>query len=142
MMYPVKILLPYQIAAAGSTDVDLEGQVLTTAKAIFNPVLTFYNRTTGLSHLKITHIVDMAFGDDPLRSGTFTQTVVDDDVSAGNTLSYDFEDRNLDNDTQIVTRHTVTVTNLDVVTQIYWLVLYGRADIRLQLPASQEIIKE
>jgi len=141
MLYPVKIILPYQVEAGETTSFSLEDQVLTTARTIFNPVLVFINKGTGTSNLKINWVIDLGSGNDPLLSGTFTWTAVDDPVAAGNILVHDFDGLNLDLDEDVATRHSIYIENTSLVTQIYWVILEGRADIRMQLPASQEIIK-
>jgi hypothetical protein len=142
-LYPVRILLAYQIDSGDTKEFDLEETVLTTAKTIFDPVLVFYNRSLGMAHLRICHIVDMgSFGDDPLRQGSYTTDVVDDDVPAGDRLVYGFDDIPLNGDDQPTVNHSVYITNNYTLTQIYWVILFGQADIRVQLPASQQIIKE
>jgi hypothetical protein len=143
MLYPVQILLPFQVDAGATKSFELEEQVLTTAKTVFNPVVYLINRSTGLCHFKIDWCLDAGQGNDPLFSGTFQQTVIDDDVNAGDQLPYDFQGNNLNNYTDPVdSRHSIYIENKSATTQIYWVLLVGRADIRAQLAASEEIIKE
>lgn len=145
MLYPVQILLPFQVdpGPANIRSFELEEQVLVTAKTIFNPVLYLINRSTGLAHFKIDWLLDAGAGNDPLFSGTFSQTVIDDDVNAGDQLPYAFQGNNLNNYSDpLASRHSVYLENKSAVAQIYWVLLVGRADIRAQTSASEEIIKE
>ena len=145
MIYPVQILLPFQVDP-GPTEVKsfaLEDQVLTTTKTIYEPVLYLINRSTGLCHFKVDWCLDAGQGNDPLYSGTFTKTVIDDDVNPGDQLPYDFQGNNLNSFSDpLASRHSVYIENKDTVPQIYWVLLVGRADIRVALAASEEIIKE
>jgi hypothetical protein len=142
MLYPVKILLAYQVDAGETKLFELEEQVLTTAKTIFNPVLYLINRSTGLAHFKVEWVLDAGQGNDPLYSGTFTYVGVDEDVNAGNLLAYAFLGDNLDSDDDLASRHSVSLENKSATTQIYWVLLVGRAELQTQLAANQEIIKE
>ena len=143
MLYPVQILLAYQVEAGVTTSFALEDLVLTTTKAIFDPVLFLINRSTGLAHFKVVWLLDAGMGNDPLYSGTFSQIVVDDDVAAGDQIPYSFQGNNLNNYTDpVASGHSVYIENKSAITQIYWVMLVGRADIRTQLPANEEIIKE
>jgi hypothetical protein len=142
-LYPVQILLAYQVDAGLTKSFELEEQVLTSAKAIFNPVLYLINRSTGLVHFKVDWLLDAGMGNDPLYSGTFLQTVVDADVTAGDPLPYDFQGNNLNIYTDpVASRHSVYIENKSASTQIYWVLLVGRAEIQMQLPANEAIIKE
>ena len=142
-LYPVQILLSFQVDSGATKSSPLEVQVLTTTKAIFDPVLYLINRSTGLAHFKAEWLLDAGMGNDPLFSGTFCQVVIDDDVAAGDQLPYDFQENNLNVYTDpVASRHSVYIENKSLTTQIYWVLLVGRADIRTQLPANEEIIKE
>lgn len=140
-LYPVKILLAYQVDSGDTKLFELEEQVLTTAKTIYNPVLYLINRGTGLCHFKVEWCLDAGMGNDPLYSGTFNYVGVDEDVSAGNLLPYDFLGNNLDSDDDLASRNAVSIENKSLTTQIYWVLLVGRAELQTQLPANQEIIK-
>jgi hypothetical protein len=118
MLYPVKILLAYQVDAGDTKLFELEEQVLTTAKTIFDQ------------------------GNDPLYSGTFKYVGVDEDVNAGQLLPYAFLGNNLDSDDDLASRNSVSIENKSASTQIYWVLLVGRAELAVELPANQEIIKE
>lgn len=145
MLYPVQILLPYQVdpGAGNIKSFALEDQVLTTQKTIFDPVLYLINRSLGIVHFKVEWLLDAGMGNDPLFSGTFCQVVVDDDVAAGDQLPYNFQGNNLNIYTDpLASRHSVYIENKSATTQIYWVLLVGRADIRTQLAANEEIIKE
>ena len=141
-LYPVKILLSYQVDSGDTKLFELEEQVLTTAKTIYNPVLYLINRSTGIAHFKVEWCLDAGQGNDPLYSGTFKYVGVDEDVAAGNLLPYDFLGNNLDSDDDLASRHSISIENKSPTTQIYWVLLVGRAELQTQLPANQEIIKE
>lgn len=141
-LYPVKILLAYQVDAGVTKLFELEEQVLTTAKTIFDPVLYFINRSTGIAHYKVEWCLDAGLGNDPLYSGTFNYVGVDEDVNADGLLPYAFLGNNLDSDDDLASRHSISIENKSLTTQIYWVLLVGRAELQTQLPANQEIIKE
>ena len=142
-LYPVQILLPYQVDAGETKVFALEDLVLTTTRTIFDPVIFLINKSTELAHFKVEWLLDAGMGNDPLVSGTFCQVVIDDDVAAGLQLPYDFQGNNLNIYMDpLASRHSVYLENKGTTTQIYWVLLVGRADIRTQIPASEEIIKE
>ena len=111
------------------------------AKFVLNPLLRLYNTSGGVVDLKIVHILDLGFGDDPLYSGTWTFNLVDEAVPAQALRDFQFTPQ-IDNDIEVKTRHTVTVTNPDLLEErIVRLVLFGYTEVSTRLPANQEIVK-
>lgn len=140
-LVPVKMLWPIRLDPGGFKAFTVEDE-LKTAKFVFFPLLRMYNTSGADLNLKIEHTLDLGFGDDPLYSGTWTFEVVNEDVpSPPNTLrDYNFTPQ-IDLDELAVTRHTVTVTNLDLANErICRFILFGMTEISVQLPASQQII--
>lgn len=142
---PVKMLWPIRLDVNGSAQGEYSFVVedrITTAKAVFDPMLRFYNtNTTGNINLTITHTLDLGFGDDPLYSGSWTFEVVNEDIPPITLRDYRFTPQ-IDLDTVAATRHTVKVTNLSLTEQkIVRLILFGTAEIEAQLPASQQIVR-
>jgi hypothetical protein len=91
--------------------------------------------------LKVDYTFSLGSGSDPLNSGTFTLTVVDEVVAYQEYYDYVFGGIQLDNDTADAISHTVTVTNNSGATQICQALLFGQTEVTVQLPASQAIIK-
>lgn len=144
-LIPVKMLWPIRLdpngTPGGSYAFVVEDRIR-TAKAVFNPLLRFYNtNTSGDINLKITHTLDLGYGDDPLYSGSWTFEVVNEDIPHVTIRDYNFTPQ-IDLDQVAVTRHTVTVTNLSTTEQkIVRLILFGSAEVEAQLPASQQIVR-
>lgn len=140
MQVPVKFFWPYRVDPEASISFTIETEI-SGAKFIANPVLRFYNTSAGTMHLKVEHTLDLGFGDDPLYSGTWTFDVVDEDVTTLTYRDVTFSPQ-IDNDTTVATRHTVTVTNPDTEDErIIQFVLFGTTDISTRLPANQEIVR-
>ncbi len=137
---PVKFLWPYRLDPDQSVTFVIEDEVQ-TAKAVFFPQLRLYNKSGHEVHLKIEHLLDLGFGDDPLYSGTYKFVVVDEDVPSDALRDYTPTPQ-IDYDTVAATRNIVTVTNLDSVEErIVRFILFGIADIQAQLPANQDIVR-
>ena len=71
-IFPVKFHFPFQLLPLETQTFTVEDEI-ETVKFILDPLLRFYNPTTASTiRLKISHTLDLGFGDDPLNSGTFT----------------------------------------------------------------------
>jgi hypothetical protein len=139
-LVPVKFLWPYRLDPDEEVSFTVEEE-MQTAKFIFSPLLRLYNSSGSAVHLKIVHILDLGFGDDPLYSGTYTYDLVDEDIPNNSIRDFDFTPQ-IDLDTTATTRHVVYVTNLDpLVERIVRFILFGSTEISVQLPAGQEIVK-
>jgi len=137
---PVKFLWPYRLDPDEEISFTIE-DMIQTAKAVFFPVLRMYNKSGHELHLKIVHLLDLGFGDDPLYSGTYSFIVADEDVPTDALRDYTPSPQ-IDFDTVAATRNTVSVTNLDSSNErIVRFILFGIADIQAQLPANEEIIR-
>lgn len=139
-LVPVKIHLPFELLPGETKAVTIEDQ-LPTISTVFDPLIRFHNPTGGVNmRLQVDYVLDMGFGDDPLSSGSFTWELVNETV--GPDTLRDVALAQIDNDTTVVTRHVVTIENLDATeTEIVRLILYGQTEVQSQLPASQQIIK-
>jgi hypothetical protein len=139
-LYPVKFFWPIRLDPGASSSFTVEDEI-TGAKFILSPMLRFYNTSNGLVHLKIVHILDLGFGDDPLYSGTWQFNLVDEDIPTLSLRDFDFTPQ-IDNDREVATRHTITVTNPDLLEErVVRLILFGYTEISTRLPANQEIVK-
>jgi len=139
-LLPVKFLWPIRLDPGQTYSFTVEDEIR-TVKAIFDPLLRLYNTSSNSVNLKITHILDLGFGDDPLYSGTWSFLLVDNDVPTLTLRDFDFTPQ-IDNDTVATTRHTVAVTNLSATTEsIIRFILFGTAEVSVRLDASQEIIR-
>ncbi len=141
MRVPVKMMWPIRLDPSANYAFTVEDNIRLTS-AIYNPLLRFYNTNlTGDMQLIIEHTLDLGFGDDPLYSGSWTFTVVDEQIPPISLRDYAFTPQ-IDLDDTVITRHTITVTNLSAVEEkIVRLILFGDADVQAQLPAGQQIIK-
>jgi hypothetical protein len=139
-LYPVKFFWPIRLDPGASSAFTVEDEVK-GAKFVLDPLLRFYNTSSGLVHLKIEHTLDLGFGDDPLYSGTWTFNLVDEDIASMSIRDFQFTPQ-IDNDTEVATRHTITITNPDLLQEcIVRLILFGSTEISTRLPANQEIVK-
>jgi len=139
-LVPVKFLWPYRLDPGETISFTVEDE-MQTAKFIFDPLIRLYNSSGSSVHLTIVHVLDLGFGDNPLYSGTYQYTVVDEDVPSPALRDYDFTPQ-IDLDTTAATRHVVSVENLDLVEEkIVRFILFGQTEVSVQLPAGQEIIK-
>jgi hypothetical protein len=139
-MVPVKFLWPYRLDPDETISFTVETE-MQTAKFIFDPLLRLYNSSGSAVHLKIVHVLDLGFGNDPLYSGTYTYDLVDEDIPTGTLRDFDFTPQ-IDLDTTAATRHVVSVKNLDLTTErIVRFILFGKTEVQVMLPAGQEIIK-
>ena len=139
-LLPVKFLWPVRLDPSQEYSFTVEDEI-TTVKAIFDPLLRLYNTSTNSVNLKITHVLDLGFGDDPLYSGSWSFLLVDEDVPTLTLRDFDFTPQ-IDNDTVAATRHTVTVKNLSTTTEaIVRFILFGTSEVNVRLDASQEIIR-
>jgi hypothetical protein len=137
---PVKFLWPYRLDPGTETSFTVEEQ-MQTAKFVLTPVIRLYNSSGSDVNLKITHVLDLGFGDDPLYSGTYQFIVVDEDVPSPALRDYAFTPQ-IDLDDVASTRHVVTVKNLDLLEErIVRFILFGYTDIQAQLPANQQIVR-
>lgn len=137
---PVKFFWPIRLDPGASSSFTVEDEIH-IAKFVMNPLLRMYNTSGGILHLNIKHILDLGFGDDPLYSGTWTFDVVDEDVPTAALRDYNFTPQ-IDNDREVATRHTITVTNPDLLEErIVRFILFGNTEISTKLPANQEIVK-
>jgi len=137
---PVKFLWPYRLDPDEEKSFTVEDQ-MQTAKFILTPMLRLYNSSGAEVNLKITHVLDLGFGDDPLYSGTYQYIVVDEDVPSPSLRDYSFTPQ-IDLDDVASTRHVVTIKNLDSVEErIVRFILFGYTDIQTQLPANQQIVR-
>jgi hypothetical protein len=139
-MVPVKFFWPYRLDPGEEIPFTVEDE-MQTAKFIFDPMLRLYNSSGASVHLKIVHVLDLGFGDNPLYSGTYQYTVVDEDVPTDSLRDYAFTPQ-IDLDTTAATRHVIYIKNLDLTTErIVRFILFGNTEVQVQLPAGQEIIK-
>jgi hypothetical protein len=140
MQVPVKFFWPFRLDPGATATFTVENEVKGT-KFVLTPLLRFYNTSNGIVHLKIEHILDLGFGDDPLYSGTWTFNLVDEDVPTLALRDFAFTPQ-IDNDRDVATRHTVTITNPDLLEErIVRIVLFGYTEISTRLPANQEIVR-
>lgn len=136
----VKCHWPYLLDPAQEQQFTVEEEIQ-TAKFILSPMLRLYNSSGANVQLTINHILDLGFGSDPLRTGTYTYELVNEEVPTGSIRDFEFAPQ-LDLDTVTTTRHVVKIENLDLVTErLVRFILFGYTDIKVQLPASQEIIR-
>lgn len=139
-LVPVKFLWPVRLDPGQIHSFTVEDEIR-TVKSIFDPLLRLYNTSGSTVNLKITHILDLGFGDDPLYSGTWTFLLVDDDIPTLTLRDFNFTPQ-IDNDTEVATRHTITVENKSTTQEsIVRFILFGTSEISVRLSANQEIIK-
>lgn len=139
-LVPVKFLWPYRLDPDEEISFTVEDE-MQTAKFILNPELRLYNSSGHAVHLRIVHVLDLGFGDNPLYSGTYQYTVVDEDIPNNCLRDYDFTPQ-IDLDDVAVTRHVVYIKNLDTTLErIVRFILFGSTEVQVMLPAGQEIIR-
>ena len=132
----------YQLIADEEQAFTLEDNALANTKTIYNPVLRFHNIGDEAATLKITYTLNLGSQtDDPLNSGTYTNTVVDETVSAGAFRDYDFGGIHLSNDTTYVITHTVTIKNIGASTHVFHTLLTGQTETQAQLPQGLGIVR-
>lgn len=141
-LYPARVRWSQSVTAGSYYEFTVEISALANTKAIYRPLLFMYNMSSTASlDLKITHVMSLGPGDDPLGSGTFTQDMVDTAVPQESSYQYDFLGIHLSTDTSIAVTHVVRVTNNDAADQPVHLVLYGQTDLEAQLPAGNAIVR-
>jgi len=139
-LLPVKFLWPVRLDPEQTYSFTVEDEIR-TVKAIFDPLLRLYNTSSNDVNLKITHILELGFGDDPLYSGSWSFLLVDNDVPTLTLRDFDFTPQ-IDNDTVAKTSHTIAIKNLSLLTEsIVRFILFGTAEVSVRLDASQEIIR-
>lgn len=139
-LVPVKFFWPYRLDPDEEISFTVEDE-MQTAKFVLNPLLRLYNSSGSAVHLKIVHILDLGFGDNPLYSGTYQYDVVDEDVPNNALRDYQFTPQ-IDLDTVAATRHVVYVKNLDLAAErIVRFILFGDTEVQTTLPAGQQIIR-
>jgi hypothetical protein len=138
-LLPVKFYWAFRLDPDEEISFTIENS-METAKAVFNPMLRMYNSSGAVIHEKIEHLLDLGFGDDPLNCGTFTYTLLDEDVP--NNSIRDFAPApQIDLAKFPATRHTVYAKNTDPsLERIVRFILFGEAEVSAQLPADQEIV--
>ncbi|MFA5135486.1 MAG: hypothetical protein WC505_06910 [Patescibacteria group bacterium] len=141
MLYPCRIDWPANITAGDEYTFVVEDTALANANAIYEPVLRVYNFGTETLDLTITHKLDLGTGDDPLHNGIFEMDVVVTIIPTGTYVDFTFGGLHLATDTVLAVTHTVEVANASGSTQLMHAVLYGKAELEAQLPASAAIIR-
>jgi len=142
-LVPVKGNWAYQLGSGENASFVVETLALANVKAIYQPILRCYNSNTEAIDLKIVHNLNMGTvgSSNPLASMSFSLAVVDESVPGGTFRDYDFGGIQLDNDTDIRSTHTVTLTNNGTSTNVIQVIIFGMAEVETQLPAGQEIIR-
>jgi hypothetical protein len=116
---------------------------LQTALFVFNPLLRIYMSDYAVPvHFKLTHTLDLGFGDDPLWSGTDTYTMVDEDIPPLAIRDYAIAAQ-LDKvlPPQPVTRYTVYLTNTSTTTDmVVKTILFGQTETQIQNSRNQGVI--
>lgn len=134
MIKVVKFYHPVMLSP-GQTESWILEDTIQSAKFVFQPMFRLYTPAIPDScHLKIVHILDLGFGDDPLWSGTDDYVVVDEDVPPDSMRDYVFAVQ-LDKATPPapVTRHVVYLTNLSTTTAyVFKTLLFGLTDTQIQ----------
>lgn len=138
---PIKGKWSQQLTADEETSFVVETTALTNVYFILNPVLIFHNPSNEDATLKITYTLDLGSGDDPLNSGTFTVDVVDETIAAGARYPYSFSGIQLDNDTQYLVTHEVTIKNIGLSTHVYHTLLTGYSEVQTQFPSANAFIR-
>lgn len=128
---PVKGKWSQQLTTGENTTFTIETTALKNTLAVYNPVFRFYNIGTEDATLKITSTLDLGTDtEDPLHSGSFTETVLDVVVPTLTTHDYTFGGIQLDADETVTVTHNVTITNNGLTTQIFHSVLFGSSDVQ------------
>jgi len=128
---PVKGKWSQQLLTGETTSFTIETTALKNVQAVYNPVFRFYNIGDENATLVITSTLDLGTDtDDPLNSGSFTETVLDTVVPAETTQDYAFGGIQLDNDEDVTVTHTVTITNSGLATQVFHSILFGSSDVQ------------
>ncbi len=141
MINVVKFYKPLQLDPGETGSWTVEDEV-TTVKFVFNPLLRVYAPYTGVDdiNLKITHIFDLGFGDDPLWSGTQSYVVVNEDLPPASFRDYTFTPQ-IDRAETLVTRHTVEIKNLSATEQvIVKSLLFGLTETQVQISKDLGVI--
>lgn len=141
-LVPAKIKWSQQLATTEDTTFVIENTALAYTKVIFRPVFRFHNIGDETADLEIKYTLDLGSDtDDPLNSGTYENTVVSETIAAGAFYDYDFGGIQLDDDTDIITTHTVTITNNGASTHVFHSILSGMGEVQAQLAQGAQIIK-
>ena len=142
MIQVVKFYYPV-LLAPGETQSWVIEDTLQTAKFVFQPMFRVYMSNYADSvHFKLTHTLDLGFGDDPLWSGTDTYVVAEDDIPPLSLRDYNFAAQ-LDKvmPPQPVTRHTVYLTNNSATTEmVVKTILFGLTETQIQTSKNQGVI--
>lgn len=116
---------------------------LQSALFVFNPVFRIYMSDYAVPvHFKLTHTLDLGFGDDPLWEGTDTYTVADEDIPPLSLRDYVFATQ-LDKVVapQPLTRYTVYLTNTSAADDmIVKTILFGLTETQIQSSRNQGVI--
>jgi hypothetical protein len=140
-LHPVKFHFPFQIDAGATKAFTIEDEI-ETASFILSPTLRYYNTlTAGTVDLTVVHLLDMSFGDDPLNSGTASTTLLSVVGLAKDAVQDVVLLTQIDLDTEIATRHTVTVVNNSAAQEVVRFVLYGYTEIDSILPGGSVVVK-
>jgi len=115
-----------------------------SVKFVDSPYLRIYTPAAAPDdfHIKIQHILDLGFGDDPLWTGTETITLVDTDIPPSSIYDYNFF---IPFDKAVapapVTRHVVYITNNSTTTSfVVKTLLFGKTDTQLQTSQDNGVI--
>ena len=140
-LHPVKFHFPLQIDAGLPSSFAIEDQI-ETASFILAPTLRYYNSiSAGTVDLTIVHLLDVGFGDDPLNSGTAQTTLLNVPGLAKDAVQDYVFLTQIDLDTDIATRHTVTVVNNSAAQEVVRFILYGYTEIDSILPGGSIVVK-
>lgn len=138
---PVKIKWSQQIETTLDESFVVETTALAHTYFVQNPVLMFHNIGTEDADLEIVYTLTLnSQTDDPLHSGTYTETVVSVTVPGGERYAFDFAGQHLDNNADYSITHTVTITNNGVTTNTYHTILTGVTEVQTQFASASSVL--
>jgi hypothetical protein len=138
---PVLTKWSQQLTTGEDTTFTIETQALAATTAIYTPIFRFHNIGNEAAEIQIVYTLNLGTAtDDPLNSGTYSNTVVDTTVPAGAMYTYDFDGMVMTSRSSIVITHEVTITNVGISTHVFHSTLTGSTEIQTQLSAGQSIV--